>query len=422
MGRWIIAQELRYSASPVNNSFGGVAVAAPIDGSGAIYWNPATIGSLYKGEFQFGFGRSSPPWYGDESLAYSLFIPVTLLILAIDKQSDFLNDITDSWIYGDDDSNHSSSSQPHPRKMKIPTVRAWEASYVMAPTAYSHWNYGISVSESGVRKEQIYLNPATGNVAGVQIYRVKNIELIPTVSWRNTNRNFSLGFSPIFSIDEHPTASLPKIPGDDFLGENRGHFGLGMQFGAYWETKSDFNFGFSVRSPFFIPKKTYRWYNASNGEIRKSESFFSQDSPLRFAFGISYNGIDNGLIAMDVRHYDFQHVNSLYNISNQKKRSVTSFGLGTQYQMFEGVALRIGYQYSDGNCSSYEDLLNNATLPIQHGHSMHYGITLGESEYWDITFAGSHSFGEQKISLGNGQYADANPNNSTFWWGLRFHF
>jgi opacity protein-like surface antigen len=416
MGRWSIAQELRYSASPVNSSFGGVAVAAPIDGGGAIYWNPATIGLFYKGEFQFGFGRSSPPWYGDESLAYSLFIPVTAVVWAIqkmDSQIDFIQNLID-------DGNRST--QTYSSSTKIPRVRAWEASYIMAPTPYSQWNYGVSISESGVRKERFYLDPATGDVAGTQIYRVKNIEFTPTISWRNKKQNFSLGFSPVFSIDEHPAASLPEIPNYQFLGENRGHFGLGMQLGAYWETSSDWNFGFSVRSPFFIPKKTYRWYNAPAGEIRKNESFFSQDSPLRFAFGISYDGIDNGLIALDVRHYDFQHVNSLYGVSRQKKRSVTSLGLGTQYQIYEGVTLRIGYQYSDGACSSYEDLLNNATLPIQRGHSMHYGITLGEPEHWDITFAGSHSFGEQKISLGDGQSIDANPNNSAFWWGFRFHF
>ena len=89
----LFAQELGYSGvSPVNNSFGGVAVAAPIDGTAAIYWNPATINWLDKGEFQFGFGRANPPWYGDESAAYTVLIPVTALYWLLTHNNDI-------WVY-----------------------------------------------------------------------------------------------------------------------------------------------------------------------------------------------------------------------------------------------------------------------------------------------------------------------------------
>ena len=77
MSASIFAQEIGYSGvSPVNNSFGGVAVAAPIDGTAAIYWNPATLHGFDKAEIQFGFGRTNPSWYGDESLVYSIILPV----------------------------------------------------------------------------------------------------------------------------------------------------------------------------------------------------------------------------------------------------------------------------------------------------------------------------------------------------------
>src|SRR5437016_2209860 len=33
-------------AGPVNRSMGGASTAAPIDASGAMFWNPATIGAL----------------------------------------------------------------------------------------------------------------------------------------------------------------------------------------------------------------------------------------------------------------------------------------------------------------------------------------------------------------------------------------
>ena len=415
----LFAQELGYSGiSPVNSSFGGVAVAAPIDGNAAVYWNPATISALEKGEFQFGFGRTSPPWYGDESLGYTLLLPLAAILWSISEADDTIDDFSD--LVGNNNNNSNKSSSGN--SAGITKIRSFNISLIASPSPFSHWNYGVTMTETGQRKQRIVLDSATGDIKGLQIYRVKNIEIAPAISWWDQKR-LSFGFSPIFSIEEHPNMSLPSSAGERFLGDERGHLGFGMQLGVYYEAESDFNFGFSVKSPIWIPSQTYRWEHNTTGELRTRRSYFSQDSPLRFAFGVSYDGFADTLIGIDVRYYDFQHVGSLYDFSsNSKKRTVASVGAGVQYQMYEGLTLRIGYQYSDGNCNSFEDLLYNTTLPIQRGHSMHYGITLGETDSWDITFSGSHTFGEQRIRLADDWPVDANPNNSSFWWGLRIHF
>src|SRR5580704_2881729 len=41
-------------AGPVNRSMGGASTAAPIDASGALYWNPATISGLPGNSMDFG--------------------------------------------------------------------------------------------------------------------------------------------------------------------------------------------------------------------------------------------------------------------------------------------------------------------------------------------------------------------------------
>ncbi|MCL2622623.1 MAG: outer membrane protein transport protein [Planctomycetaceae bacterium] len=423
MGTLLFAQELGYTGiSPVNNSFGGVAVAAPIDGLAAIYWNPAGISSLEAGEFQFGFGRTNPPWYGDESLGYTILVPVVGALWLYNKANESAHD------FWEDHFDHSSSNPPPlpqpvvENSFRIPTVRSFQISCVAAPSRYSHWNYGFAMTEMGQRKQRLVFNSTTGEIEGLQIYRVKNIEITPALSWWN-KRSLAFGISPILSIDEHPNASLPSSRDDAFLGNKRGHVGLGLQLGVYYQTQNDFNLGFSVKSPSWIPHQTYRWENTSDGRLRVRHSDFSQDTPLRFAFGISYAGITNGLFAVDVRHYDFQHVNSLYDFSsNRKKRSATSLGAGIQYLVASGVVLRAGYQYTNGNCNAFDDLVFNTTLPIQGGHSIHYGLSFGDLDYWEFTLSGSNSFGNQKIRMPNGNMLDANPNNSTFWWGLRFFF
>jgi long-chain fatty acid transport protein len=45
---------------PINQSMGGAAVAAPLDASGALHWNPATIGGLHRSEMEFGLGLLLP--------------------------------------------------------------------------------------------------------------------------------------------------------------------------------------------------------------------------------------------------------------------------------------------------------------------------------------------------------------------------
>src|SRR6516164_4620872 len=41
-------------AGPVNRSMGGASTAAPLDATGAIYWNPATLAGLPRSEIDFG--------------------------------------------------------------------------------------------------------------------------------------------------------------------------------------------------------------------------------------------------------------------------------------------------------------------------------------------------------------------------------
>src|ERR1700724_1691834 len=41
-------------AGAVNRSMGGAATAAPIDATGALYWNPASITGLKRSEMEFG--------------------------------------------------------------------------------------------------------------------------------------------------------------------------------------------------------------------------------------------------------------------------------------------------------------------------------------------------------------------------------
>gem|GEM_PF-1686816 len=439
----LYAQELGYSGlGPINSSFGGATASVPLDGSGAMFWNPATIGKLDKGEFQFGFGRENAPWYGDESLGYTILLPVAAIawlgaeaLRTAGKAEDTWNkyqDIYSDHSNGNSNAGYSNGSDdvsdppyiPYIKQRNFPIVRGLNLSFVTAPEPYSNWNYGLAFNEFGGRKQRLIVDNTTGKAVALELYRVRSFELTPTVSWR-CQKQLTFGISPIFSWDDHPNASLPDLPGYRFEGDQRNHFGMGLQLGVYWTPKSDFRFGASIRSPQWMPEKTYQWINDTTGDLITRQSHFTQDSPLRSVFGVSYHGFDRMVIAIDARHYDFHHIAPLYNMTaNRGKRDVTSLALGWQYELADHFVVRIGYEFSDGRCT-YQDLVNNTSLPIQSGHSLHYGFTFGDQDAWDISFSISHAFNDQKIRLPSGSYTaslDGNPNNNAFWWGLRIHF
>src|SRR5215471_19728284 len=45
---------------PVNRSMGGASVAAPLDATGALYWNPASISGLGRNELEAGLELDLP--------------------------------------------------------------------------------------------------------------------------------------------------------------------------------------------------------------------------------------------------------------------------------------------------------------------------------------------------------------------------
>lgn len=424
------AQELGYSGlGPINHAMAGATSALPLDGAGAMYWNPATIGALDHGDFQAGFGRVNARWYGDESLIYTALIPLTILCWSFDS-----NNEVEDWIRGKvDKKDDESSDDGEPTKpgfqRNYPEVRGFNLSFVLPPNGKDRWNFGFNMSELGSRKNRFELNEQ-GEVLGMQTYRIKTMEFTPTFSWR-FGRRFFVGFSPIMSLTEHPSASLPQLPGFDRRSD-REHCAFGLQLGAYYETKKGFNFGFSVRSPHWLTSpETVQWIG-SDDRIVERHLRYSTEQPLRFVFGISYTGFERFKISFDVRHYNFHHLSSLYDVNSgahKADRDLSSCAFGLQFAPNPAevpFVFRIGYQFSDGG-GVYDDYYYNLSPSISKGHSIHYGISLGipDNRGLEFSISLSHNFGDGRINY-QSVYGDEsvrrNPNENVFWWSVRVKY
>jgi long-subunit fatty acid transport protein len=430
MGNSLSAQELTLSGvGPINHSLAGVAVALPRDSAGAIQWNPATISFLEQSEFQLGWGRHNAPWYGDEPIVYTALIGVWLVCELL----------SDDRILDDPYSRPRSDTdkkEPPPKQSALPAlpiVRVPTFSY--AYNKNRHWSFGLAVSEYGARKTGTV---AIGDEIGIGEYRFQGYEFIPAFAYQESRR-FSVGFAPIFSIDEMPNASLPIIlsrysNSNGYSQAQRSRAGVGMQAGVFYTPNQRARFGVSVRTPQWISGFTYRWTDPMTGEVGTKHLAFSQDSSFRIALGTSYTlRNDRTTIAADFRYDDYSHASALYDIPASfdpevKKlgisRAVYSLALGMEHRPLDIVAFRVGYQWHHA-VTPNKSVIYNTSLPVQSGHSIHYGLTCFFSELFDVSLSVSNAFGGgwESISTEDGTLRlRRNPNRSNFWLAARLRF
>ncbi|GHT46024.1 hypothetical protein FACS189454_06500 [Planctomycetales bacterium] len=418
------AQEIGYGGvGAINHSFAGATAALPLDGNGAMYWNPATIGSLEQGEVQIGFSRINAPWYGDESLAYTLIVPAAALWLCdivyddISKPDKHLDEPPKT---ENEDKNifHVSKGQ---NGQSFPKVRGLNVAFVMPPDDNRRWNIGFALAENGSR--QFHFVQQDDEVFA-QLYRVKNLEFTPTVSWR-FNERLHIGFSPMLSITEFPAASFPVLTGYERRSETE-HCGFGLQLGAFYQTKRKVNFGLSLRSPHWTTAQTIQWFD-SNGNILERKIHYSTEFPTRYVFGVSYTGFEKWKLASDIRVYDFQHLRSFYRVTNHSvPKTAMSYSAGLQFKPNRFWILRCGYQFTDA-VSGAADYWDNTALPLAKGHSIHYGVSAGKLDDTglDVSLSLSHSFGGGTVNVqteSGVQSFKRQPNTSLFCWNVRWRF
>lgn len=421
--RFVCAQEIGYGGvGPINMSMAGAGVAFPLDAAGAISWNPASIGALEKSEFSFGLTRGNAPWYGDETIGA---VGVGLLWLLFETGA--THDTMRGTYTGNKTSNVNGHSQSDGNStvnwLNRNAVRVPSLAYVYHPEG-KDWAWGIGISEAGMRRLRLLTDPGDeSEIVALAAYRTKGFEILPSLSWGRKERLY-FGLSPVFTIDEFPTGSLPIVPGAEMLHRSRSRFGFGVQLGVFLKTKPGWNFGFSVRSPQWISDSRLEWIDPTTGSRERRRVDYAQDWPLRIVFGIAYTGLEHFSFAFDVRYYDFSHSRSLFTIAGRRPRteSLASYALGIQWKPAPPLAVRLGYQFNDG-ANDLEDYLNNTTVVIQRGHSIHYGITLGNTdETFDLTVAFSHGFGDGRVrfeTVDGMQSFGGNPNDSTFAIGFR---
>ncbi|MBI3468715.1 MAG: outer membrane protein transport protein [Planctomycetes bacterium] len=369
---------------PVNRSMGGASTAAPINASGAIHWNPASIVGLERSEFDFGVELLFPQPTLSSSIAAGALgggIPPIAL---------------------------SGSTESDGGAFTIPTM-----GLVYKPEE-SCWTFGIGIFGTGgfgVNYPQDSSNPVLGPAPpngiglGPVFSNLQVLQIAPTAAYQITD-HLSVGFAPTVSLAQlslDPAVFASPNANGSYPSATHGRmfWGIGCQGGVYYTSDSCWNFGASIKSTQFF--ETFRWHSVSSTGVNRTVKF-DADYPMILSFGVGYTGFERWVLAADFRWLDYENTDGLRSSGFDSTGAVKGLGwdsifalaLGAQYQWSDRVSLRIGYSFNENPIDDSQAFINAAS-PVIAEHTLYLGASYKLTDAWKVSVAYVHAF-ENSIS------------------------
>lgn len=323
------AGHIMQGVGAVNMSMGGAATAQPLDISGALQWNPASISAFNNRMIKFDIG---------------LFYSSPVLSSTV-PEFDNLGQPTGNFFSGTTNDDRGASPMP-------------ALAMVWANNDSRH-SFGISafgISGFGVTFPENSLNPinAPQNMGGfgriesnymlLQVGLTYAFEITEELSV-GVQHNFNYGN---LKLMPNPTSgpTLAGYPSTDATSS----LGFGEQMGIFYNGKSGIKIGASYKT-----KQLFKEYDFENTFLDESTgtNSFDMDYPAILSGGIGYSN-DLFDFATDYRRVFYSNTNGFNEEGWNNNASVKGFGwndisilsAGVQFKGIQKVPLRIGYTYS----------------------------------------------------------------------------
>ncbi|MEM8734812.1 MAG: outer membrane protein transport protein, partial [Planctomycetota bacterium] len=255
------------AAGPVNRSMGGASTAAPIDATGALYWNPASISGMEQSE---------------TSVSLDLLFPVHRI---------------ESTLGG-----FTGSTDADAGAFPIPNVG------VVQHTKYEGVTFGAGVTTLGGFGTNVPADPTNpiltappgglGQISSSGLF----LQIVPVLSVALTEQ---------FSVAAGPTITTGRISLEPFVFDlanadgtystgnaSRYHWGSGFQVGAFYILDEQWRLGASFKSPVWMEKFEFNGLD-ENGQPRKLTT--DLDLPMILSLGTSFQASEQTLFALDAR-------------------------------------------------------------------------------------------------------------------------
>jgi len=367
----------------VNMSMGGAATAQPLDISGALHWNPASIsvfddkilkldiGLFFSSpELNSSFGPLSGTTADDRGVS-----PLPALAMLWGKEGSKHTfgasafGISGFGVTFPEDSNYPQDLMGNPNPNYNPSLGSNPINFPQMAGGFGHI-------------ESDYILLQVGLSYAYEITDKLSIGIQPNIDYA------TLELAPNPTANPSPMAGYPST-------EEVSSIGFGAQFGLFYDSGNGLKFGASYKTTQkfseFEFKNTYL-----DGSTSKNK--FQMDYPAIFSLGLGYSTavID---LALDFRRVDYENTDGFSTTGWTQTGSVLGFGwknisilsAGIQYKGINKLPLRFGYTYSSNPISSEVAFFNiPATAIIKD--AFQFGLSYQANNKW--TFDGMAHYGK----------------------------
>ncbi|MBC2838819.1 OmpP1/FadL family transporter [Robiginitalea sp. SC105] len=364
------AGHIMQGVGAVNMSMGGAATAQPIDISGAMHWNPASLTAFDHAQLRADIG---------------LFFSSPELRSTV-PETDGNGQPTGNFFSGVTEDDRGVSPLP-----AIAFVTgAGESKHHFGFSAFGISGFGVTFPESTTNP--INMPQSMGGFGRVESdYSL--LQFGVTYAYE-INPEFSVGIQPNFNYASlelwpNPTANPTQAgyPSTD----KASAFGFGAQFGLFYDSGKGFKAGTSYKTT-----QRFGEFELDNTYLDGSQatSTFTIDYPAIWSLGLGYS-LGYFDLALDYRLVNYENTEGFKARGWTPNATVAGFGwdnvniisAGMQYKRFHKVPIRLGYTYSSNPISSEMAFFNiPSTAIIKNAFQLGVGVSAGEHFQIDGVF------------------------------------
>lgn len=389
----------------VNMSMGGAATAQPIDISGAIHWNPASISAFDSKiiRLDVGFFFSSPKM--SSSLPEGILGPGAPGVSGTTEDDRGMSPMPAlAMVWGKEDSKHT-----------------------FAASVFGISGFGVTFPEESNNPLSPTFNPFENSnpvnypqqAMGFGHIQSDYLLLQAGFTWAyELSDRFAIGLQPTFNyaaleLQPNPTAD-PTLAG--YPSESSANaFGFGGQIGFFYTSPSGIKAGFAYKNQQYFSEfeldNTY--LDGSTGTNN-----FKMNYPAIISAGLGYSRGDFD-IAADYRYVDYANTEGFSESGWTSTAAVKGFGwesisiisAGIQYKGITNLPVRVGYTYSSNPITSDVAFFNvPATAIIKHAFQIGLGYKVSDRVIIDLTYHHGTSAGETSGTIMNPQLVNPESN------------
>ncbi|MCA6079102.1 OmpP1/FadL family transporter [Fulvivirga sedimenti] len=365
----------------VNMSMGGAATGQPLDISGAIQWNPASISAFDSKIIKLDVGLffSSPKL--SSSLPAGMLGPGAPGVSGTTQDDRGVSPMPAlAMLWGKEDSRHT-----------------------FAASAFGISGFGVTFPEESNNPLNPAFNPMENSnpinypQQAMGFGRIESdyglFQMGFTWAYEITEK-FSIGIQPTFNyatleLMPNPTAnpSMAGYPSTD----KASSIGYGAQFGLFFDSGSGLKLGASYKTV-----QSFSDFEFDNTYLdnSKAKSKFNMDYPSILSFGVGYT-MGKFDLAADYRLVNYEGTDGFNESGWTQTASVKGFGweniniisAGLQFRGISMVPLRVGYTYNSNPINSEMAFFNvPATAIIKNAFQVGFSVLASDFISIDATY------------------------------------